>query len=858
MYQRLLESYLTSSDCYDEIRDHDGQLRAHWKALFAQLDIVAPETLRRRVREARDAVVADGAAYNVYADPQGAGQSWELDVLPQVIAADEWQALSAAVMQRAKLLNAVLADAYGPQTLLSEGLLPTALIYGQHGYLWPCREIRPAQGIHLHLYAIDLARAPDGHWQVIADCTQCPSGAGYALQNRQIMARALPGPLRDMHVQPLLTYFRALHDSLTQLARTNGEQPLVVLLTPGPYNETYPEHAFLAHTLGFPLVEGHDLTVRGEIVYMRTLNGLRQVHAIMRRLDDDYCDPLELRSDSALGIPGLVQAARLGNVLIANTLGSGVLESVALHGFLPAISQRLLGQPLALPSVASWWCGEPSALDYTLEHLDQLVILPAFSSMRMQPIPGLGLRHQARQNVIDMLQAHPHAYVARESVHLSQAPVLSRSGEYKLMSRAVSLRLFAVAGADGNYCVMPGGLTRIIQREHKDARKEPASMPQGGTGKDVWVLAPSRLETDHVAADDHQATAIYAARSAAQMRNDVIQAGVDVSSHTAENLFWMGRYAERCDGLARVLRATLQRSLDVRNDSPETMDASLDMCSALGIVLPATTAGSTKNGQQAVGPTLKAIQQSLINAVVDPHARVTIAAGLRQLYHCGYQVREYLSPDNWHALNRLRSLITEGAANPGGAMNVLNNVMQACAELAGHALDDMTRDDGWHLLMLGRHIERMTQLATLLSQFLQLPAGRQNSALQWLLESTGSDITYRVRYQRAPEWLPVLHLLVFDASNPHALAYQLKMLDRFLAGSTQQLASPGMHVPIRLLERLQGIAVEDLSHDSLFFSDATLRLPQLIQETITAGFSLSDDLARQFFTPMNAPVSQGV
>lgn len=858
MYQRLLESYLTPADRYDEMRDPDGRLRPHWQSLIEQLVNVTPETLRRRVRQARDAMVADGVTYNIYADPQGANRSSELDVLPQIISADEWTTLSAAVAQRAKLLNAVLADVYGPQTLLSEGLLPTALVYGQHGYLWPCREIRPALGIHLHLYAVDLVRSPDGQWRVMADCTQCPSGAGYALQNRQIMADALADPLRAMHVQSLLTYFHTLHDSLTQLAPANGAAPLVVLLTPGPYNATYPEHAFLAHTLGFPLVEGNDLTVRGDIVYMRTLNGLRQVHAIMRRLDDDYCDPLELRADSALGIPGLVQAARLGNVLIANTLGSGMLEAGALHGFLPAISQHLLGQPLALPALTSWWCGEPSALAYTLAHLDQLVILPAFPALRMAPIVGHGLHYQARQKLIQMLQSHPHAYIAREPVRRSQAPVLSRSGEYKLMSRAVSLRVFAVAGADGNYCVMPGGLTRIAPREYKAPRKEGGSPQPGAGSKDVWVLAASAPEA--AVADAHgTATAIHATRFDAPLRTcDVIQGAVDVSSHAAENLFWMGRYAERCDNLAHLLRATLQRSLDVQNDSREALSAAIDMCGRLGIALPALLNGAAASGQNAAGSAIPLIQQRLINAVVDPHAAVSIAAGLRQLHHCGYQVREYLSLDNWHALNRLPSLITEGAANPGGAMNVLKNVIQACAELAGHALDDMTRDDGWHLLMLGRHIERMTHLATLFGQLLQLAPSRQNSALQWLLEATSNSVTYRVRYQRAPEWLPVLQLLIFDASNPHAIAYQLQMLERYLAGSVQQLATPSIHTPTHLLERLQRIALEDLSHDSLFFPQASLGLTQWMQDVITAGFSLSDDLARQFFTPLNAPVSQGV
>jgi uncharacterized circularly permuted ATP-grasp superfamily protein len=290
MYRRLLEGYPTEADRYDEMLEPGGRKRPPGGLWSINWKICR----RKSCAAAREAIAAEGVTYNVYADPQGANRPWELDLLPQIISADEWQNLSAAVTQRARLLNAVLADLYGPQTLLSKGLLPPALVFGQHGYLWPCRGIEPPGGIHLHLYAIDLARSPDGHWWVMSDRTQGPSGAGYALQNRQIMSRAMPDTVRDMHVQSLLKFFHTLHHSLSALAPSGGDPPLVVLLTPGPYNETYSEHAFLAHTLGFPLVEGADLMVRGDMVYLKTLSGLRRVHAILRRLDDDYCDPLVL------------------------------------------------------------------------------------------------------------------------------------------------------------------------------------------------------------------------------------------------------------------------------------------------------------------------------------------------------------------------------------------------------------------------------------------------------------------------------------------------------------------------------------------------------------------------------------
>ncbi|WP_034295408.1 circularly permuted type 2 ATP-grasp protein [Herbaspirillum sp. RV1423] len=848
MHQRLLQSYTADADRYDEMLAADGRLRPHWRTLIDQLENLSPEMMRRRADEVRDAIASDGMTYNVYADPQGANRPWELDLLPQIVAADEWQKLSAAVTQRARLLNAVLGDLYGQQHLLAEGLLPPALVFGQHGYLWPCRDVRPPGGVHLHLYAIDLARSADGNWWVIADRTQGPSGSGYALQNRQIMMRALPEALRDMHVQPLLNYFHALHQCLTRLAPTGSESPLVVLLTPGPYNETYSEHAFLAHTLGFPLVEGVDLTVRGDMVYLKTLTGLRRVHAIMRRLDDDYCDPLELRSESALGIPGLTQAARSGNVLIANALGSGVLESTALHGFLPAISRRLLGEELALPAVASWWCGEKPALEYTLSHLEELVIMPAFPSMRMQPVFGHTLNAQARRHLIESLQLQPHAYVAQEWVRLSQAPVLSRSGEYRLMNRTVSLRVFAVADGEGGYHVMPGGLTRVAPRQRRDV----VSMQQGGTSKDVWVLSEKAEDDDAVGAATAETSVAVgpgAMTDPVSRTSDLIRTTVDVSSHAGENLFWMGRYAERTDNLARLLRTTLQCTTEAQTENRLILRSISEICFRLGILMP--------KSEQA-HPTITALQQSLQAAVSDPSASISIATHLRHLHHSGYQVREHLSLDNWHALNRMPAMVLERLNSPAATLHVLNNVIQACSGLAGHALDDMTRDEGWQFLMIGRHIERMVHLATLFDRFMQLEPARQNAALTWLLESSSSIVTYRVRYRRTPEWLQVLHLLVFDVSNPHSIAYQFRMLQHYLTDIAQQLGILSMNIPAHLSEQLNSFALPDFARDSATSEAATARLIQLMREAAGAGFSLTDDLARHFFTPLSAPVSQGV
>src|SRR6185503_2665520 len=415
-------NYSPTTDRYDEVFDEQGRPRRHWERLAKAARSSSRSALSRRAARIRRSVEQDGVTYNIYGDPKGTDRPWEVDLLPFVIGKEEWQFLAAAVAQRARLLNTILADLYGGGRLLAEGMVPPAIIHGHHNYLWPCRGIAPPGGVYLHLYACDLARSPYGRWWVIGDRTQGPSGAGYALQNRLIVTPLYENIFRSLGVQRLANFFRTLQQQLLALASADGAAPLIVLLTPGPFNETYFEHVFLARYLGFPLVEGTDLTVRDNRVYLKTLQGLKRVHVILRRLDDEYCDPAALRTDSTLGVAGLISAARAGNVLIANALGCGVLESPGISGFLPAICEKLIGEELVLPSVATWWCGEAPALKHVIDHLPDLVIKPAFASMKLEPTFGHDLDSAGRAAMTERLRATPHAFVAQEWIRLSQAP----------------------------------------------------------------------------------------------------------------------------------------------------------------------------------------------------------------------------------------------------------------------------------------------------------------------------------------------------------------------------------------------------------------------------------------------------
>lgn len=853
MPRSLLAMYSRKTDRFDEMLEADGSVRPSWQAFFEHIDDATPEQMRHRLDYVRRRIQENGITYNVYADPKGADRPWELDPLPLILSADEWDEISSAVTQRARLLNALLADVYGEQTLLRDGALPPALVYGHNGYLWPCRGVKPPGDTWLHLYAADLARSPDGRWWVIADRTQAPSGAGYALENRLIVSRAFPEQFRDLRVQHLASFFRALQDSLAHWAPRGDEPPLIVLLTPGPYNETYFEHAYLARYLGFALVEGQDLTVRGDRVYLKTLSGLRRVHAIMRRLDDDYCDPLELRGDSALGIPGLLQAVRAGQVLMANALGSGLLESAALPGFLPGICEKLLGEELAMPSVGTWWCGEKGALDFTIKNLDRLVIKGSFPSQRFDPIFGRELKDEKREEMIARLRARPRAYVAQELVNFSQAPVWSTGHERQMLPRGVGLRVFVAATPDG-YVVMPGGLTRVSAA----ANARIISMQRGGSSKDTWVLAEQASALD---------TFSLLKRSVSSV--DLVRSGSNLSSRVVENLYWFGRYAERSDDSARLLRVTLSRLLEAGSEAVPALVSAFDLCAALKL-LP--EAPAENDADEAIS-TRPLTETRLLAAIYDENWGASLAGNIRRVLWAGAQVRERFSLDNWHALNRLQHHLQrtrEAAAmappDVGDALAFLDQVLLASSSLSGFAMDNMTRDEGWRFLIVGRRIERLVFLSSAVANFLRLESTRAVGSIEWLLELTDSIITYRSRYMTQPELMPALDLIVFDEANPHAVAFQAQNLIRYLG---RLVAEPGADseagrdksddqpedqpiYPLRkLLIRLQAFDLarfEGLDFGECRDCNPCLDLADLLVEIANAAGTLSERLAMRHFT----------
>ncbi|MFI8480920.1 circularly permuted type 2 ATP-grasp protein [Pseudomonas sp. NPDC078700] len=822
----LLADYPLNDAAYHELLDADGQVRPHWRRIVEQLRRSTPFQLQQRQDLLARQIQENGITYNVYADPEGADRPWELDLLPHVVTADEWQVIAKGVAQRADLLNQVLADIYGPQSLLADGLLPAELVFGHNNFLWPCQGIEVPDATYLHIYAVDLARAPDGRWWVTADRTQAPSGAGYALENRQIVSRAFPDLFRDMRVQYLAGFFRTLQETIARQApAADGETPLVVVLTAGRLNESYFEHLYLARQLGYPLVEGTDLTVRDATVYLKTLAGLRRVHAILRRLDDDFCDPLELRIDSALGVPGLLDAVRQGRVLVTNALGSGVLESPGFSGFLPAISEKLLGESLLLPSIASWWCGEPPVLEEALDKLSELLIRPSFPSQNFAPVFGHELDEKQRDALAERLKSRPYAYVAQEIAQLSQAPIW-QSEQRSLQPRAIGMRVFAVAGPKG-YRVMPGGLTRVAGQ----ADAEVVSMQRGGASKDTWVLG-SRSS----GGESWQGTRPLGVA-------DLVRSDPYLPSRVVENLFWFGRYSSRSEDNARLLRIMLSRYVD-DDDDPNALEAALNLGERLGL-LPDAEDGET-------------LEQRLEQALLGDDWPASLRTNLQRLIWTAGSVRGKLSQANWQALLELQIEAQElevQQADFGEALDFLNGLVMSLAALSGFALDDMTRDDGWRFLMIGRCIERLQFMSESIASFIRSPMADDQSALEWLLELGNSSITYRTRYLATAQLIPVLDLLLLDDQNPHAVLFQLRTLVSSHARLVERFDLPGSSRLASLERQLSGFSLATLENS--LFGPSSVRavlngLAQLLETIAQASAETSDQLALRFFVHVDA------
>ena len=793
-------SAMDQEQIFDEFAAADGTARHGWSALLTGLDEFADTDLLHAQREVARLLEDDNVTYtpnpastiSIADEPNGHGppsaatrlaepQPWRLDPLPLILDDHEWAGLEAGLVQRAELLDAILADLYGARRLLSRQHLPPEAIFDHDEYLRPLVGTHGLASQRLFLVAADLGRDSSGRWKVISDRTQAPSGAGYAMQNRRVVSRVMPEIYQQANLHRLTPFFQAMRLALVDAAPGAVEDPRVVVLSPGTLSETAFDQAFVSSLLGFPLLEGSDLTVRDGRVWMRVLGKLEQVDVILRRVDSLWMDALELRGDSRLGVTGLLECVRQGTVSVLNNLGSGVLENPALMPFLPELCERLLGQTLRLPSVETWWCGDEAALSHVLSNLDSIVIRP-ISRGHGRSVRGAALTGQQRELLADKIKAAPHRFVGQEVLHLSSAPT---SEEDRLVRRNVVLRSFAVRSG-ASYAAMLGGLARVTD-DTSDGRGVLVSDPNGQLAKDVWVVGSEPVAAPRVVARgpaDEEAGFVPA-----------LSASIAMVPRVLSDLYWFGRYAERAEDLLRVLLAT--RTVAIETD----LDAARGQ--ALDVMLRAVTHVSTTypgflTSRVEMMPEFRSI-------LLDRQRTGTVAQSLAALSMAAQGVRDQLSEDVWMVLADMDRALVALAANPQDQglqlTDVSERVLSGLLALAGIATENMVRDPGWYMLDAGRGLERALQILALLRVTIcqERAPDADRTVLEAVLVAAESIVTFRRRYRGRTGVDALFELLVIDPFNPRSVAYQLQRIRIDLRAMPN--TSPTAR-PLRLLDSL--------------------------------------------------------
>jgi uncharacterized circularly permuted ATP-grasp superfamily protein/uncharacterized alpha-E superfamily protein len=816
----------------NEMRSAEGhapgeqaRLAAPWAQFFDRIGLDGIADLNRREAHLQRQIRDNGVTYNVYADAaKGQQRPWALDLFPMLISPKDWAQIETGVLQRARLLNGILCDLYGEQDLLKRALLPAALVQGHPGYLRAMQGVKPPGDTWLNIVAFDLAHGPDGQWWVVGQRTQAPSGLGYLLENRIAISRQFPKAFTGMKVQRLAASYRALVEGIKKMA-PEGDNARIALLTPGPYNETYFEHAYLARYLGLTLVEGNDLTVRDQRLYLKTLRGLEPVNALIKRLDDEWLDPLELRADSSLGVPGLLQVLRAGNLLLANAPGSAPLESSALLGFLPAISRHLLGEELALPSLNTWWCGEDAALRAVLPKLKTSVIKATYPRSGVETTIGQTLSQSELDEWAGRMMRHPDEHTLQSWLPLSQTPTWHNE---QLAPRSAMLRVFALADGPQSWRVLPGGLVRLAPRG-----KLIAAMQRGGSSADCWVMTDGQVDRTSLLESAPSTMALA-------------QQGRPVTSRAAENLFWLGRYTERAENAIRLARIVLEHLNGEESGSPALTNWLSAMAEENSLVLPDVPTAT----QSA-----RVFARSLVDDLSKPAGAETpsfsVGYTLNALKATASQVRERLSQGHWNLIERTASGFARDCEGLAGeqevafddALSALQNASDLLAAITGSQTDRMVRDNGWRMLSIGRHIERLATLARALELGMEHRILQETDGFEAMVALFDSTITFHAQYQQRRDMVALLDLLVLNRDNPRSLGWVVQTLRARLAKA--QDAELALNLPDADTWILTELSQWRVGADGQRQYRA---LADLLYHCEVSAAKLSDDLTRLHFS----------
>ncbi len=811
---------------YDEMYAPDGEVRAHWKTLIQAIESMGSDQLMAKQKEIDWRLEDNGVTYNVYDDPSGTNRPWKLDPIPMVIAQEDWAQIALGVQQRAKLLNLIFKDIYGEQKLLKEQIIPPEVIYAHDGFMREAHHLYQAVDFPLIMYALDLARGPDGKMWVIHDRTQSPSGLGYTIENRLTMNSSMVGLYSDISIRRLYGFIENFKSTLSRFSMEKSE-PLNVLLTPGPYNETYFEHAYLSSFLGLTLVQGQDLLARGGAVWLKSLKGLRRVDTILRRVDEQYCDPLELKADSKLGVSGLLHAVRKAGVHLVNPLGSGILENLGLHPFMPQLARFFLNEDLILPQIATWWCGQDNERDFVLDNMKHLIVKTIDQSEGDPIYIGKNLSDEQIDRLRQDIMDHPYRYVAQEEIHFATAPTFT---EGKLQPRKVVLRSFAIA-KDGEYQVMPGGLVRV----GTDNDSLVVSGQNGGSSKDLWILGEG---------EETIPPNVFRPRS---MFENSLE---NIPSLRAENLFWLGRYLMRSISSARMIRTTLKSLANAtRYDRQGNSQVQDILCKAL------THMSMTYPGFVGENPIIDPLGE-IWSVIADGNRIGSLSQVMNMLSNANTSTKNVLTLESWRIFDRLMRDWKQFCSQPKPTSRImifgLDNLLVQLMAYQALIQDSLFEEQGLILYTIGGGIERsqllISKARAMLTQVYEPMS--EYEILETLLSSGESLNAYRAHYRTSIELPSVTEFLLLERKFPKSL---ISEIDRLLK-ELPRLPKYKHHIYLSQYEEplFEAFSLLRLSRvENLCFRPANIFvreiLDTLLSEVAERLIMASDELSKSYF-----------
>lgn len=828
----LLQAYRREIYSYDEVVNRDGDLNPHWSILFAALERLGMKELGLRNQELIRKLQENGVTYSVYESIDGLNRPWQLDPIPFLIHQKEWREIARGLQQRAELMDMILKDLYGARNLIKNKIIPAELVFDNTGFIRACHDIKLPGSHQLVKYAIDMARGPDGRMWVLDNRTQAPSGSGYALENRTVMSKILPDLAESLFVRRVSPFFSSTQSTIARTFGKGKEDLTIVYLTPGPNNETYFEHAYLASYLGYILAQGEDLLVRDGFVWLKSIEGLRKVDIILRRIDDHWCDPLELRADSKLGVPGLLQAMRTGKVAVINPPGAGLLENNVFMSFMQNTCRHLLGQDLILPSVATWWCGQPKELQYVVENIETLIIKKANRGSQSRSVYGKTLSKDELDQLKREILAHPTQFVAQEEVSFSTTPSFVNS---RIEPRYAALRAFMI-GTENGYEVMPGGLTR----SSPESGRFRFSNQYGGISKDTWIVGDEMEKSREV----------ISVSSTPQLRKQS-----SLPSRSADNLFWVGRYGERVLATNTFINIVLNALSVNQNyggkDEAGHITVLLRSLTHLTLTYPGFV---DEESDETIEHPIREIKDLILNS----KRLGSIGSSVELFLRAIKSVRDQWNPEIGRSIDLIEGSffkIKNFKDNSPDARIIQKNLDKLYTRMFtfyGTVSESMARDNAFYLLKCGKLIERiLSRVSVIRSAFVfRHPDYIENELLEALLNYHHLLHRFRNTYRLQIGLTPVLDMVLLDASSPYSLVYLLDLLSFYL----EKLPSPTTfdrlnQVQKIVLEATAKIKLADIVGITEFEEETFYRaeLDTLMADITTLMLSASESISNLYF-----------